>query len=120
MLGAYQDADEFYPHHGRIREVKLFGQAATAEWVKEFAHNESLANEKWNEVEPSFEILVKPYLQFATKTSMTVMWQTRKKLLRLFTLVQLLPVIKKLRVMLQKFMKSLLRGLNRKHNISTG
>ena len=33
VLGAYQDADEFYPHHGRIRDVKVFGQAATAEWV---------------------------------------------------------------------------------------
>jgi len=28
VLGAYQDADEFYPHHGRIRDVKVFGQAA--------------------------------------------------------------------------------------------
>ena len=31
VLGAYQDANEFYPHHGRIRDVKLFGQAAQAE-----------------------------------------------------------------------------------------
>jgi len=77
VLGAYQDADEFYPHHGRIREVKLFGQTATADWVaKEFAHNDSLATEKWNEIEPSFAVLVEPYLQFATKASMTVMWQT--------------------------------------------
>ena len=77
VLGAYQDANEFYPHHGRIRDVKLFGQAAQAEWVaQEFAHNESLANEKWNDSEPSFQILVEPYLQYATKTSMTVMWHT--------------------------------------------
>ena len=80
VLGAYQDADEFYPHHGRIRGAKVFGQAATAEWVsKEFEHHESLATEKWNEIEPSFDVLVEPYLQFATKTSMTVMWQTSKK-----------------------------------------
>ena len=77
VLGAYQDSDEFYSHHGRIRDVKIFGQAATAEWVaQEFAHNESLANEKWNDSEPTFQILVEPYLQYATKTSMTVMWQT--------------------------------------------
>ena len=77
VLGAYQDANEFYPHHGRIRDVKLFGQAAQAEWVaQEFAHNESLANEKWNDSEPSFQILVEPYLQYATTTSMTVMWHT--------------------------------------------
>lgn len=77
VIGAYQDADEFHPHHGRIREVQVFGEAAKAEWVaKEFAHNESLATEKWNEAEPSFQVLVEPYLQFATQTSMTVMWHT--------------------------------------------
>ena len=26
VLGAYQDADEFYPHHGRIPEVKFSGK----------------------------------------------------------------------------------------------
>ncbi len=77
VIGAYQDADEFHPHHGRIREVQVYGEAAKAEWVaKEFAHNESLATEKWNEAEPSFQVLVEPYLQFATQTSMTVMWHT--------------------------------------------
>jgi predicted phosphodiesterase len=77
VLGAYQDADEFYPHHGRIRDIKVFGHAAAAEWVtKEFADNESLSTEEWNDIEPSFELLVEPYLQFATKTSITVMWQT--------------------------------------------
>lgn len=77
VMGAYQDANEFHPHHGRIREVQVYGEAAKAEWVaKEFAHNESLATEKWNEAEPSFQVLVEPYLQFATQTSMTVMWHT--------------------------------------------
>lgn len=77
VIGAYQDANEFHPHHGRIREVQVFGEAAKAEWVaEEFAHNESLATEKWNEAEPSFQVLVEPYLQFATQTSMTVMWHT--------------------------------------------
>ena len=77
VIGAYQDANEFHPHHGRIREVQVYGEAAKAEWVaKEFAHNESLATEKWNEAEPSFQVLVEPYLQFATQTSMTVMWHT--------------------------------------------
>ena len=80
VLGAYKDSDEFYPHHGRIRDVKIFGQAASAEWVaQEFAHNESLANEKWNDSEPTFQILVEPYLQYATKTSMTVMWHTSQE-----------------------------------------
>ena len=58
-------------------EMLKFSDKQQAEWVaQEFAHNESLANEKWNDSEPTFQILVEPYLQYATKTSMTVMWQT--------------------------------------------
>ena len=58
----------FIPTMGEFVEVQVFGEAAKAEWVaKEFAHNESLATEKWNEAEPSFQVLVEPYLQFATQ-----------------------------------------------------
>ncbi len=76
-LGAYQDTNEFYPHHGRIREVKVYDHAAQAEWVaQEFAHHRMLASEEANPQEPFFELLVAPYLQYATETSMTVMWDT--------------------------------------------
>ena len=76
-LGAYQDTNEFYPHHGRIREVKVYDHAAKAEWVaQEFAHHRMLASEEANPQEPFLELLVAPYLQYATKTSMTVMWDT--------------------------------------------
>ena len=76
-LGAYVDADENYPHHGRIREIKVYDNAAKAEWVaQEFAHHRMLAQEKANPQEPHFELLVAPYLQFATQTTMTVMWHT--------------------------------------------
>ena len=77
VIGAYRDADEFHPHHGRIREVKLYGEAAKAEWVaKEFAKDKVLAEAPANLQEPEFKLLVAPYLQFATQTSMTVMWHT--------------------------------------------
>ena len=32
VLGAYK-MRRIYPHHGRIRDVKIFGQAASAQWV---------------------------------------------------------------------------------------
>ena len=35
-----------------------------------------LASEEANPQEPFFELLVAPYLQYATETSMTVMWDT--------------------------------------------
>ena len=76
-LGAYHDSNEFYPHHGRIREIKVYANAAKAEWVaQEFAHHRMLTTEQANPQEPIFELLVAPYLQFATQTSMTVMWHT--------------------------------------------
>ncbi len=76
-LGIYLDSNERYPHHGRIREVKVYDNAAQPEWVaQEFAHHRMLAQEGPNPQEPHFELLVAPYLQFATQTSMTVMWHT--------------------------------------------
>lgn len=77
VLGAYLDSNEYYPHHGRIREVRVYGEAATAEWVsQEFSHHEDLADAEAQPQPEKFEVLVAPYLQFGTQTSMTVMWHT--------------------------------------------
>ncbi len=77
VIGAYRDSDEFHPHHGRIREIKLYNEAAKADWVaKEFVKDKALAEAPANLQEPDFKLLVAPYLQFATQTSMTVMWHT--------------------------------------------
>lgn len=77
VIGAYRDQDEFHPHHGRIREIKLYGEAAKPEWVaQEYAKDKALAEAPPNRQEPEFSLLVAPYLQFATQTSMTVMWHT--------------------------------------------
>jgi predicted phosphodiesterase len=80
VLGAYLDSNEYYPHHGRIREVRLYGEAATAEWVaQEFSHHEDLAQDVAQPQPEKFEVLVAPYLQFGTQTSMTVMWHTTQE-----------------------------------------
>jgi predicted phosphodiesterase len=76
-IGAYEDANEFHPHRGRIRDVMVYDIAAKPEWVKEsYEHNKRLA-ELDAEVPPvPLEFVVMPYLQYATQHSMTVMWQT--------------------------------------------
>ena len=43
VLGAYQDADEFFPHHGRIHDVAIYDIAAKPKWVTtEFEHQQRL------------------------------------------------------------------------------
>lgn len=79
VIGAYTDSDELNVHHGRIREVKVYNLAAKAEWVAEaFAHHKQLAAEPAIVQPQPLEVLVDPYLQWATKTSMTVMWETNE------------------------------------------
>ena len=77
-LGKYKDANEDFPHIGRIREIAIFDRAAKSEWVaKEFEHLKQLAAIAPVGVKPkalSFEI--DPYLQFVTQTGITVMCQS--------------------------------------------
>lgn len=80
VLGKYKDADEDHPHIGRIREVVLYDMAAKPEWVKkEFTHQEQLVSLPPEGVTPvKFDFMIKPYLQFVTKNSITVMCQTTR------------------------------------------
>lgn len=77
VIGAYRDDDEYYPHHGRIREISIYDLAAKATWVKQqFTQNEPLVRLPAELPAVPLEFVVRPYLQYATQNSMTVMWQT--------------------------------------------
>jgi predicted phosphodiesterase len=79
VIGAYADSNELTVHHGRIREVKVYDLAAKAEWVAEaFSHHKQLAQEPAVVQPQPLEAFVSPYLQWATKNSMTVMWETNE------------------------------------------
>ncbi len=79
-IGAYVDSNEFHAHAGRIKEVSVYGEAATSEWVaQEFAHHKQAVQADPQPQQRPFKLLVEPYLQFGTKTSMTVMWHTTQK-----------------------------------------
>jgi len=84
-LGAYRDSDEDFRHHGRLSEVVLYHEAATSKWVAgEYDHGKALAGMTIKRVEPVIDpnveqkLLVKPFLQMATKTGITVTWETTR------------------------------------------
>ena len=83
-LGGYRDANECNVHQGRIGSVKLFQLCAEPSWVAhEFEHGADLVALPADgpakmplpiDAEP--EMVIKPYLQWGTANSMTIMWET--------------------------------------------
>lgn len=80
VLGGYKDENEDFRHVGRIADIAVYDLAAKAEWAaKEFSHYQEVTRLPAVGVEPAeLAFVVKPYLQFVTKTSITVMWETTK------------------------------------------
>ena len=79
VIGAYRDRNENFLHHGRIREVSIYEHAAKEKWVAEqFGHQSQLASVTPANSASPLKFEIKPYLQFGTKSSMTVMWQTNQ------------------------------------------
>lgn len=77
VIGAYRDRNENFLHRGRVREVSIYELAAKSAWVAhEFDHQHSLTALSVTPASSKQRFVVKPYLQFGTQTSMTVMWQT--------------------------------------------
>lgn len=74
-VGAYLDKNEHFPLEGRIAQVQMYDLAAKPAWVAhDFEHQKD-----WISLPPKkdpakdFEFVVKPYLQFATDHSVSVM-----------------------------------------------
>lgn len=80
VIGGYKDDNEDFRHVGRIADVAIYDLAAKAEWAEEeFSHYQAATKLPASGVKPTeLEFVVKPYLQFVTKTSITVMWETTK------------------------------------------
>ncbi|MEC7565753.1 MAG: LamG-like jellyroll fold domain-containing protein [Planctomycetota bacterium] len=77
VIGSYVDDDEAHPHHGRIREVQVFGDAVDADWVAgEYARLAALAQEPANVQEPLLELALLPYLHVVDDHHVTIMWDT--------------------------------------------
>ena len=80
VLGGYADQDEDHRFGGRIALVELYGLCAGEAWIREtFEHDRALrALPPWYADAETFEVVLGPYLQFGTGTTMTVMWETTR------------------------------------------
>jgi len=83
-LGGYRDVNESNVHQGRIGSVKLFRLCAEPSWVAhEFEHGADLVALPAEgpakmplPIDATPEMIIKPYLQWGTADSMTIMWET--------------------------------------------
>ncbi|MDY3561315.1 metallophosphoesterase [Gemmata sp. JC673] len=76
VIGRYKDRDEDFPLFGAIREVALCTHAVDAGQVAaHFAADKALA-EAPPAVPEGPRFVVAPYLQYVTRTGVTVMWET--------------------------------------------
>ena len=78
-IAAYHDDNEYYPHQGRLRDIRIYHLAAKQAWVEQaFAHHRELAELPAEVALAPFDFTVKPYLQYVTKNGITVMWETSR------------------------------------------
>lgn len=79
-LGCYLDSNESFPLEGRIGQVVVYDLAAKPAWIAhDFEHQKHWVSLP-AQLDPSkeFEFLIKPYLQFATQTSIKVMCELNR------------------------------------------
>lgn len=77
-IGCYKDRDEEHAMNATLLEVKVLGRAlAPVQVTEEFVPGVRLTSFQPTE-EATQRFVVKPYLQFATQTTMTFVWETSK------------------------------------------
>lgn len=81
VIGSYRDDNEHHPLQGRIREISVYDRAAKAAWVEgEFAHHQPVTALERVEPDEPPRFVVRPFLQYGTRDSMTVVWQLNRSL----------------------------------------
>lgn len=77
VIGAYRDSDEFYPHDGRIADLRLYGTPLDASDIQRAASEGSgrAGAEPWTDAE--FEWSILPYLTWPRPDGVSVMAETR-------------------------------------------
>jgi hypothetical protein len=79
VIGRYRDDDEDYPMQGAIKEVLLCSYAVPAEQVAAHFEADKNLSQLPSALPAGPRFVVEPYLQYATRTSMTVMWETEEE-----------------------------------------
>lgn len=78
-IGAYHDRDEFNQMTGSLRLVRLDDQALSVDEIRARALSFRALTDLSPQTELPNDFLVKPYLQFATQTSISILWETRNE-----------------------------------------
>jgi predicted phosphodiesterase len=77
VVGAYHDANELYPLEGALQHVRVYDRCLDAAAIERMvAAAPSMAGAA--AIEVPLRMLVAPYLQAATQTGMTVMFETNR------------------------------------------
>ena len=75
-IGAFRDANEFYPLEGALYEAKLYTRALAPDEINGTVEKNRALVEYRSPVNTKLQFVVAPYLQFATRDSITVMCET--------------------------------------------
>lgn len=79
LIGGDSDYDEPRFHRGVIRDVAIYNLAAQSKWVAhEFEHGSELTTLNAPVMEETVGFVIRPYLQYATTDSITIMCETTK------------------------------------------
>jgi 3',5'-cyclic AMP phosphodiesterase CpdA len=78
VIGAYVDDNELNPMDGAMYEVKVYARALPEEEIAEVAKKNAQLLAWRSPVNKDLQFVVKPFLQFGTRDSMTVMAETSK------------------------------------------
>ena len=78
VIGRYKDDNEDYGMRGAIKEVMLCSHAVAADQVAAHFEADKPLAEAPSVVPPGPRFVVEPYLQYVTRTGITVMWETEE------------------------------------------
>ena len=74
-IAGYRDKNENQPHEGSLHSVSVYNFVSDDEWVMQ---QYSQANPDKIAITRPKGVMVEPYLQYVTKNSITVKWETEK------------------------------------------
>ena len=76
VIGAYRDANEFYPHDGRIREIRVTQDVLSAKDIQALHASQAHLNQLKPWTDATFDWLVQPFLTWPTETAVSVTCET--------------------------------------------
>ena len=78
VIGRYKDDDEDFSMQGAIKEVMLCGHAVGAEEIAAHFEADRAFAEQPSVLPEGPRFVVEPYLQYVTRSGVTVMWETEE------------------------------------------